>query len=118
LFTSVAVIVELLESSGVINSEKLERGKGIMQINIGFTCRECGEDQEFVIDTSNYGVLVAVDHGSPPAIAETGFWSWTKTELIELVCKDCAHVSGELGLGYRFREEHRHSWEREVLGLK
>jgi len=35
---------------------------------------------------------------------------------VELECSSsrCGHVSGELRLGYTFREEHRSNWENAV----
>jgi len=74
-----------------------------MQVTITFTCRECGEDQERITDTHNYGVLVVEDQG---LVTVPG------AELVRLSCSHCGHVSGELGLGYRFLAEHRPSWEK------
>jgi len=58
-----------------------------MQIDFGFTCRECEEEVTVHYDTSKPGP-------------------------VELRCSKCDHVSGELAPGYVFRAEHRPSWER------
>lgn len=64
-----------------------------MQIEIFFTCRECGGDTRITWDTSHSGDL----------------------DPVELRCSSskCGHVSGELTPAYVYREEHRPSWERE-----
>jgi len=94
-----------------------------MQIRIGWTCRECEEEQELVTDTSNYAVLVhpgAKEVALPVASGEVVLpveggqgISVPGIEPVQLECRSCAHVSGELGLVYGFnREIHAPSWER------
>jgi len=63
-----------------------------MQIEFWFTCRECGGDTRIAWDTSHSG----------------------DREPVELKCSSsrCGHVSGELWLGYAFREEYLPSWEK------
>jgi len=63
-----------------------------MQIEFWFSCRECGADTRIPWDTSHSG----------------------DRDPVELKCSSsrCGHVSGELRLGYAFREEHRPSWEK------
>jgi len=81
-----------------------------MQIRISWMCRECELEQELVTDTHNYGVLVALAQPTSPWRVVTV----PDTELVALACRSCGHVSGELGLGYRFnREVSAPSWERE-----
>jgi len=95
-----------------------------MQIRIGWTCRECEEDQELVTDTSNYAVLC--HPGGEEGVAELvvrggGLVSVpiernqvisAPAEPLELRCASCGHVSGEVGLGYSFQPEYAPSWER------
>jgi len=63
-----------------------------VQIEFFFTCRECGAAARVPWDTSDFG------------------------KPVKLECSSfrCGHVSGELTLGYVYREEHRPSWEREA----
>lgn len=79
-----------------------------MQINLTFTCRECGEDQTIRTDTSDYGVLFAsVTPGFSEPVVHPA-------KVLSLGCQACGHVSGELGLGYIFRpEQHAPSHERD-----
>jgi len=91
-----------------------------MRIVIGFTCRECESDQELVLDTSKFGVLL--DSSNPELVLVTGEkvsvpvatgQVVSGSESLELRCAGCGHVSGELGMGYGFnREIHAPSWER------
>jgi len=91
-----------------------------MQIRIGWTCRECGEDQTLTMDSSNFGVLL--DPDNPELLLVTGETVnvpvprgtvVSGAEPLELACRSCNHISGELGLGYSFnREIHAPSWER------
>lgn len=72
-----------------------------MQIEITFTCQECELHNTLRTDTSNHGTLVLV-----------GLTDVKNALVIDLACK-CGHVSGELGLGYRFiREKHQPSIDR------
>lgn len=81
-----------------------------MQITLKWTCRECGQEQETRTDTSNYGAM-------SPVYNRKG--NLTEEEVVSgcvpvpLQCSTCNHVSGEVGLGYRFREERRPSHERQ-----
>jgi hypothetical protein len=84
-----------------------------MQIRIGWTCRECELDQELVTDSSNHGALMDVDRPGLAHELAGQVGRVPRSLLLALGCKSCGHVSGELGLGYRFRrEEHAPSWER------
>jgi hypothetical protein len=74
-----------------------------MQITLKFTCRECGRDQELRTDTAGYGVMTMNDEGTV-TVEALGAW--------DLRCRVCGHVSGRVGLGYQYKEEHRPSWER------
>lgn len=73
-----------------------------MQIQFIFTCRSCGHIQNATTDTSKYGFLEYPDPDFHPEIQDV-----SRALLLELRCSQCDHVSGELGLGYRYREEHR-----------
>jgi len=82
---------------------KVGKEEGDLQVRITFTCRECGDGQELITDTHNYGVLVVEDQ-ELATVPGAG--------LVQLLCSHCGHVSGELGLGYRYLAEHRPSWEK------
>ncbi len=69
-----------------------------MQIELVFTCRDCGRDNTTRTDTADYGVLA--DGEVTPA------------HTVDLLCF-CGHISGQIGLGYRYGQEHRPAWERE-----
>lgn len=69
-----------------------------MQIKLGFSCRECGAGGECRTDTAHAGVAGSVKYA----------------ELQLLLCSNCGHISGELRLEYRYREEHGPIWEREA----
>jgi len=64
-----------------------------MQITFEFTCRDCGADTRILWDTAMEG-----------------------DGAVELQCSSsrCGHVSGELRLGYSFREEHWPKWGNAV----
>jgi len=91
-----------------------------MQIRIGWTCRECEEAVEVVLDTSNFGVLL--DSSNPELVLVSGEkvsvpvatgQVVSGSEPVDLRCRACGHSSGELGMGYGFnRETHAPSWER------
>jgi len=91
-----------------------------MQITLSWMCRECQEDSEMVLDTSNFGVLL--DSSNPELVLVSGEkvsvpvatgQVVSGSEPVQLECRSCAHVSGELGMGYGFnREIHAPSWER------
>jgi len=95
-----------------------------MQIRIGWTCRECVEEQELVTDTSNYAVLChpGGEEGVAEVVARGGGLVGfpiernqvisAPAEPLELGCASCSHVSGEVGLGYSFQLETAPSWER------
>jgi len=68
-----------------------------MQITMGFTCRECGSNNNVVWDTAGWVV-------SPRPTADAG--------VVPLACWRCRHVSGELRPNYTYRAEHRPSHER------
>lgn len=95
-----------------------------MQIYLKWTCRKCGLDQELRTDTADYGVLetdldldfdtagtvnVGLEHltGSSREILMV-----SPAYRVELPCSQCGHVSGELGLGYRYKAEHQPNSER------
>lgn len=63
-----------------------------MQLTIGFDCRECGEHNEIVWDTAGFTVDRKENTG---------------TQVVDLVCEHCIHVSGELRPAYTYRAEHR-----------
>ena len=74
-----------------------------MQIEITFNCCECGQENTLGTDTSDYGFLKASAHGLLHTV---------EIALpLDLSCR-CGHVSGELGLGYRFLQKHRPSHEK------
>ena len=73
-----------------------------MQITSTWTCRECEYDQEDLTDTSGFGFL------SP---SETLVQSSVTDHPLKR--RACGHVSGILGLAYRFEEAHRPKRERE-----
>ena len=74
-----------------------------MQIYIGFICEECGHEERIPINYGEWG-----------EIRTKGFW-WvtgsqerhpvlevTKAPQVRLECSRCAHISGEVALGYRY----------------
>ena len=73
-----------------------------MQIRLTWTCRECGCEQEELTDTSGFGFLRP---------SKTRVESWVTNHSLK--CRACGHVSGIVGLAYRFDEEHRPKRERE-----
>jgi hypothetical protein len=80
-----------------------------MQIYLKWTCRECGQDQETRTDTANYGLLSGME-GDPPNDARDGFVN--NALVVALYCRNCVHVSGNVGLGYEYKAEHRSRQER------
>ncbi len=75
-----------------------------MQIEIDFTCRECGEEVSLPTDTFRYGSFrVRAAKGEAHFSVQVPF-------ILDLKCS-CGHISGQLGLGYRYLEEHRPSHE-------
>ena len=78
-----------------------------MQIEITFACRECGQDTTLRTDTSDYGVLS--DNLTTVTLILAG-------SRRDLYCPHCGHISGQVGLGYRFLESHRPSHERLASG--
>ena len=71
-----------------------------MQITLTWVCRECGQHQERLTDTSGFGFLM-----------KDGTRSHVEDHPLE--CRACGHVSGNLGLAYRYDEENRPRRERE-----
>ena len=77
------------------------------QIELTFTCRECGQETTLRTDTSNYGVLGEAHNdniGRAVPIVNIALAQ-------DLRCEWCHHISGELGLGYRFQEQHKPNHE-------
>ena len=64
-----------------------------MQLNIGFTCRDCEQDEVIRTDTADIG-LTTLRYGIP------------------LQCSNCGHQSGDLYIGYAF-DASRHAPPRE-----
>ena len=79
-----------------------------MQIEITFTCRECGKENTLHTDTSYYGVLEEAYNGD----LERDVLIVDPATALGLGCP-CGHISSELGLGYRYLSEHRPANERE-----
>jgi len=81
-----------------------------MEIQTTFTCRECGADTTLTTDTSNYGPMDITGQSDNWEVAHV-----PEGMILNLECQghSCGHISGQLGLGYLFQDEHRPSHERE-----